>query len=562
MSYQVLARKWRPKNFSEMAGQAHIVKTLTHALEQNRLHHAYLFSGLHGTGKTSVARIFAKCLSCETGITATPCEKCQSCQEINEGRFLDLIEIDAASRTKVEDTRELLDKIQYAPTRGRFKIYLIDEVHMLSTHSFNALLKTLEEPPEHVKFLLATTEAEKLPVTVLSRCLQFNLKRLSNDVIANHLSKIASQENLPSNTEAMHLLAKAANGSVRDAMSLLDQAIAYTNSTLDENDISDMLGNVKQSLLWDLLTALQQSDSATLFKLCDEIASFAPDYRQLLAGLLNLLYDVAIAQVLPTDSAHPFSDAVLKFSQSLSADKVQQYYQIALMGHRDLISHPDPARGFTMILLQMLTEQTPTATAQTAPTTAQAAPVSSRQTSTKPAPVSTTATTTQTKPAPPAPAAAATTPRSETPPAPATPSSPAPSPRPAPPAPTPAPKTKWDEIIASLDLSGPLLTIAKQCALDKVDDDCIYLHIDPSQQALLNARFKEKLNNALSSHFNKPMKMRVDTGPLETRSPSLVENQHKQAVRDHNKAQLMADENIQELQNLFGATICDDTSEQ
>lgn len=355
MSYQVLARKWRPRVFSELVGQDHVQKALINALEHNRLHHAYLFSGTRGVGKTSIARILAKCLNCETGVTAVPCDKCSACEEITQGRFVDLVEVDAASRTKVEDTRELLDNVQYAPSRGRFKVYIIDEVHMLSNSSFNALLKTLEEPPEHVKFLLATTDPQKLPVTVLSRCLQFNLKNMPVDHIRAHLEQILSKEAIEYETDALWHIAKAADGSMRDALSLTDQAIAYSNSALTQGHVTEMLGTIDTSQTATLLEALINNDGQALINAVNTLSEHSPDFQAVLAELLATLHKVAIYQAVDGISAeNPDEQAIKAFASSMSAEQVQLYYQIALLGRKDLPIHPDMRSGFEMVLLRML----------------------------------------------------------------------------------------------------------------------------------------------------------------------------------------------------------------
>lgn len=356
MSYQVLARKWRPKIFREMVGQEHVLQALINALDHNRLHHAYLFTGTRGVGKTTIARILAKCLNCEIGVSSEPCGECSACNEIAEGRFVDLIEVDAASRTKVEDTRELLDNVQYAPTRGRYKIYLIDEVHMLSNHSFNALLKTLEEPPEHVKFLLATTDPQKLPVTILSRCLQFNLKNMSSERIVGHLQHVLSQELIPFDDASLWLLARAADGSMRDALSLTDQAISFGNGKLAEDDIVSMLGSIDQRLIHEIVAALIASDAAKILEAVKNFAEHAPDYSAALADLLAVLHRVAIAQALPSAVDNSFGDKTLivSYASQLPSEDVQLFYQTALMGRRDLPLSSDSRSGFEMTLLRML----------------------------------------------------------------------------------------------------------------------------------------------------------------------------------------------------------------
>jgi DNA polymerase-3 subunit gamma/tau len=365
MSYQVLARKWRPRNFKEMAGQGHVLKTLISALDNNRLHHAYLFTGTRGVGKTTIARILARCLNCEKGITSEPCGECSACVEINEGRFLDLIEVDAASRTKVEDTRELLENVQYAPSRGRFKVYLIDEVHMLSTHSFNALLKTLEEPPPHVKFLLATTDPQKLPVTVLSRCLQFNLKNISPERLVEHTRFILEQEKISFEEGALWQLGRAAQGSVRDCLTLLDQAISFCDGKITDAGVTEFLGNIDRSVIVRLMDALIAQDAARALGLVAEVAEHSPDFSVILRELLSWLHRLAIAQVVPDaiDNSQGDRKQVQSHAASLNAETLQLYYQIALKGKEDMPYALDPRSGLEMTLLRMLAF-TPAATAK------------------------------------------------------------------------------------------------------------------------------------------------------------------------------------------------------
>ncbi|WP_395341528.1 DNA polymerase III subunit gamma/tau [Ningiella sp. W23] len=356
MSYQVLARKWRPQTFAELVGQQHVVDAITNALENNKLHHAYLFTGTRGVGKTTIARIFSKSLNCEQGQSATPCGKCDTCLDISEGRFVDLLEIDAASRTKVEDTRDLLDNVQYKPTRGRFKVYLIDEVHMLSKHSFNALLKTLEEPPPHVKFLLATTDPQKLPVTILSRCLQFSLKALSREQIQGQLSYILSEESLAHEPEALIHIARAAAGSMRDALSLTDQAIAQGNNQVTVNTVVSMLGLLDKNQVIKLAKYVFERDGESAMKQLEEICADAPDYAQVLSQLLALIHQVALTQIVPdvckldTNSAKP----VYMLAKAVNPEHVQLLYQIALNGKRDLPYAPDALTGLQMTIMRML----------------------------------------------------------------------------------------------------------------------------------------------------------------------------------------------------------------
>lgn len=359
MSYQVLARKWRPRSFTEMVGQTHVLQALVNALDQNRLHHAYLFTGTRGVGKTTIARIFAKCLNCESGVSSQPCGQCSACTQVDAGSFIDLIEVDAASRTRVEDTRELLDNVQYAPSGGRYKVYLIDEVHMLSGHSFNALLKTLEEPPPHVKFLLATTDPQKLPVTILSRCLQFNLKAMTPERIVGHLQNVLAQEVIGFDEPALWELARAANGSMRDALSLTDQAIAYGNGQLQSDEVRTMLGTVDRSAVLLLLQRLAEGDAAALLQAVAQLSEQSPDYNDILAELITLLHRLSIAQAVPGYSdddqeGSTEADVIRSLAAQLTAEDVQLFYQVALMGRKDMPLVPDARRGLEMVLLRML----------------------------------------------------------------------------------------------------------------------------------------------------------------------------------------------------------------
>ncbi|CEP35554.1 MULTISPECIES: DNA polymerase III subunit gamma/tau [unclassified Halomonas] len=362
MSYQVLARKWRPRTFHELVGQAHVQRALVNALDQGRLHHAYLFTGTRGVGKTTLARILAKCLNCtangrgDEGITSTPCGQCDSCQAIDEGRFVDLIEVDAASRTKVEDTRELLDNVQYAPTQGRYKVYLIDEVHMLSTSSFNALLKTLEEPPPHVKFLLATTDPQKLPPTVLSRCLQFTLKHMPPERVVEHLTYVLGEEHVEFDESALWLLGKAAEGSMRDAMSLTDQAIAFGQGAVRHADVAAMLGTLDHRHILGLAEALADVDVQRLLGEVAQLAEQGPDFAAVLDELSSMLHRLAVAQMVPdaVDNSHGDRDVILQLASRFTAEDIQLYYQIGIQGRGDMVHAPDLRSALEMTLLRML----------------------------------------------------------------------------------------------------------------------------------------------------------------------------------------------------------------
>lgn len=356
MSYKVLARKWRPGSFTDVVGQEHILQSLSHALDSDRLHHALLFTGTRGVGKTTIARILAKALNCEEGISSTPCGKCSSCMAVDEGRFIDLIEVDAASRTKVDDTRELLDNVQYLPTSGRYKVYLIDEVHMLSRSSFNALLKTLEEPPDHVKFLLATTDPQKLPVTVLSRCLQFNLKRLDPDQIKSQLVRILETEKIESENEALDLLARSADGSMRDGLSLLDQAIAFGAGKVIKDDVRKMLGSIEQQYIHALIESLANNDTEAMFQAIDDAADRSPDFIMVLDEMISSFYQLSLAQMAPVIIEQRSFDRqwLEQTSNKFSAEQLQLNYQICLTGKRDLPLAPDSRTGFEMLMLRLL----------------------------------------------------------------------------------------------------------------------------------------------------------------------------------------------------------------
>jgi DNA polymerase-3 subunit gamma/tau len=537
MSYQVLARKWRPGKFAEMVGQEHVLRALINALDNERLHHAYLFTGTRGVGKTTVARIFAKSLNCESGVSAEPCGHCSACVEIDEGRFVDLIEVDAASRTKVEDTRELLDNVQYAPTRGRYKVYLVDEVHMLSAHSFNALLKTLEEPPPHVKFLLATTDPQKLPATVLSRCLQFNLKRLSPDLIVGHLEYLLKQEGIETDAVASRLLARAADGSMRDALSLMDQAIAFGGGTVREGDVRTMLGSIEQGHVIALLQALASQDGPGLLAVVDELSQQAPDYEGLLADLIHYLQQLAVAQIVPeaVDEHLDQRERVLELANRLSAEDVQLYYQIALIGRRDLMLSPDLRAGLEMILLRMLAFR-PDSVSADAASAGNGQPVA--------------AAPAVKAPAAPRPAAAHRQVRQDSPPvAP-------PSDQVAVPAvPAPATDQDWSSLVAAMRLGGVVRELAMNCCVNQRDELRWELTLDPDHQQLLSkdreARLQKSLCECLQKEILLEIKVRAGSGQTPAR-----QRQELEAARQADAiAAIETDPNVQALQEVFDATV-------
>jgi DNA polymerase-3 subunit gamma/tau len=523
MSYQVLARKWRPRNFSELVGQEHVLQALTNALDNDRLHHAYLFTGTRGVGKTTIARIFAKSLNCETGVSAKPCGECSACLEIDEGRFVDLLEVDAASRTKVEDTRELLDNVQYAPTRGRYKVYLIDEVHMLSAHSFNALLKTLEEPPPHVKFLLATTDPQKLPATVLSRCLQFNLKRLQPPMIRDYLVELLEQEKIAFEIPALQLLARAADGSMRDALCLLDQAIAYGSGAVNEADVRAMLGTIEHTYIVKIIEALASANAAKLLQAVANAAERAPDFASILDELLSLLQYIAIAQSVPeaVDENIDAQEAVLELAQKMSPEDVQLFYQIGLIGRRDLFLSPDPRGGLEMVLLRMLTFR----------------PVGSPQ-SARPAtlPTKKTAkpTTENTSPA----SDVHSTEPQQT---------------------TVSSDGDWRTLVDSLSLKGMLRELAMNCDCQSKTGTRWVLLLDEAHQQLLNSERQDRLQEALCKSLGQPIKLDIQVASKAVETPAVQQRRETDERQAQAIAEIEADPNIKALQKTFGATVHEDS---
>ncbi len=525
MSYQVLARKWRPRKFAEMVGQEHVLRALVNALDNDRLHHAYLFTGTRGVGKTTVARIFAKSLNCESGVSAEPCGSCSTCTEIDEGRFVDLIEVDAASRTKVEDTRELLDNVQYAPTRGRYKVYLVDEVHMLSAHSFNALLKTLEEPPPHVKFLLATTDPQKLPATVLSRCLQFSLKRLPAPLIEDHLQRLLKAEAVDHEQPALRLLARAADGSMRDALSLLDQAIAFGGGTVGEADMRTMLGSIERGRVIALLKALAAADAAGLLHLVDELAQQAPDYQDLLAELLSGLQQIAVAQTVveAVDENLDEREAILTLAAQMSAEDVQLYYQIGLLGRRDLPLAPDPRAGLEMLLLRMLAfrplQQAPASLAPPAGAAPDPA-AGPRRSAAAPSPVNTAA-----------------------------------SPR----APSPAHGDEWRSLVEDMRLKGMLRELAMNCAIGQREESRWTMVLDPACRQLLNQERLQRLQAALCERLQKTVQLVIEVAGQACNTPALQQRAELQMRQAAAVDTIESDPNVKAIQKAFDATLHVDT---
>jgi len=531
MNYQVLARKWRPKNFSEMVGQEHVLRALINALDNDRLHHAFLFTGTRGVGKTTIGRILAKSLNCEEGVSSKPCGVCSACQEVDEGRFIDLLEVDAASRTKVEDTRELLENVQYAPTRGRFKVYLIDEVHMLSNHSFNALLKTLEEPPPHVKFLLATTDPQKLPATILSRCLQFNLKRLSLKLIADHMQFILEQENVEFDKNAIHAIASAADGSMRDALSLLDQSIAHGGGKVSAAEVHDMLGTIEHHHVENLLRNIVSNNASGLLEEIAELAEKSPDFLTILTDMLSLLHRVAIAQMVPNaiDDALGDKELVIELAGIIPAEDVQLYYQIGLIGKRDLPLAPDMQAGLEMVLLRMLAfkpydaPKIASPNKQTSPKAVK--PEIKKQERTQHAVEENTKVT-----------------------------------APIPMQSSPAThdnygSSEWGQIVEGLGLKAVAKELAAHSVLESKEGNIFKLKLDPSFEQLCTSSAKQRLEQAVSAYLNEAITIDIAIAKPESESPAEHKQRAIQEKQDHAVDSIRQDPFIQELQEVMDADV-------
>ncbi|HEX7341786.1 MAG TPA: DNA polymerase III subunit gamma/tau [Rhodanobacteraceae bacterium] len=543
MSYQVLARKWRPRRFAELVGQEHVVRALSNALDTGRTHHAYLFTGTRGVGKTTIARIFAKSLNCERGTSAEPCGECAVCQAVDAGRFVDLLEIDAASNTGVDDVREVIENAQYAPTRGRYKVYLIDEVHMLSRNAFNALLKTLEEPPPHVKFLLATTDPQKLPATVLSRCLRFNLKRLLPEQISGQMRHILEAEGIEHDDEALAELARAADGSLRDGLSLLDQAIAYAGGALRVAETRAMLGTVERSQLFGLLQALASGDGKALMAECDHIASFAPDFVGVLDELATLLHRVQLHQLVPDYRDEcPDAQAVAELAEAMGAEDVQLCYQLATIGRRDLGLAPDMRTGFEMVLLRMLafhpsTDGAPArAVASGRGGTATSAGRATRTSA--PAPAAPVHADT-----PPAPVRSASTPAVADVPTVTTRSSDA--------------SPDWVTLIEQAGLHGPLRELAVNATLRSLDDGVLTLALDSRHANLAVEPMTGQMQDKIAIALGRPVKLRFVTVSADavTDTPAA----RARAVHDERQAEaeraIDEDPLVQAMKRDFGARV-------
>ncbi|HUX23525.1 MAG TPA: DNA polymerase III subunit gamma/tau [Burkholderiales bacterium] len=527
MSYQVLARKWRPRTFSSLVGQDHVVRALTHALEQNRLHHAYLFTGTRGVGKTTLARILAKALNCETGITATPCGICSACTEIDSGRFVDLIEIDAATNTGIDNMRELQDNAVYAPTRGRFKVFVIDEVHMLSKQAFNSMLKTFEEPPEHIKFILATTDPQKIPVTVLSRCLQFNLKQMSREAIYEHLGYILQQEKTTAEPAALRLIAHAAQGSMRDALSLLDQAIAYAGGKVSEEAVRAMLGAIDQDYLFRLLDALAQQDIKAMLAVADEMESRSLSFDSALQDLAALLHQLALAQSAPDALSQdlPERERILALARQFDAEELQLHYQIALHGRRDLPLAPDEYAGFSMSLMRMLAFRPDQAGAAAVAAPAKKKPEAvavQHAVAAAPAPVGASARS----------AAAAV---------------------------GPAFDGDWPKLANQLKVSGVARQLAQQSELRNFDGESMELGLAHSAKHLAERIYQDKLRAALQGYFGKPVALKVVIGEISGNTAAVQAQTERQARQGKALEAIRGDAFVRELMDGFDATIVGDS---
>ena len=539
MTYQVLARKWRPKTFESLVGQEHVVRALTHALTEKRLHHAYLFTGTRGVGKTTLARILAKSFNCEAGITATPCGICSACTEIDSGRFVDLLEVDAATNTKVDEMRQLLENAVYAPTRGRFKVYVIDEVHMLSNSAFNAMLKTLEEPPEHVKFILATTDPQKIPVTVLSRCLQFNLKQMTPQLIAGHLKHILGVEAISAETGALNLLSRSASGSMRDALSLLDQAIAHGAGKVEESQVRDMLGTVDLDYLFSILDHLLVGDAAGMLQVAEDMATRSLSFDEALQELASLFTRLQVAQLAPQAVVDdlPERGRILELAARLDPEFVQLGYQIAIHGRKELSLAPDEQAGFVMTLLRLHVFRPVSASdATVAKSLAQP-----KQKNVPPAselPVPNTLTQehepTPARVGPDVPTVAA----SHTPPVKMAPES-----------------GDWHDILAALKLGGMARELGQHCGLLRVESTQIFLCLSPTHRHLQIKPAQDKLQQSLSDYYGRPLQLIIELEEAAGDTPAAAAQRHKSEQHGRAVAAVEEDDFVRGVIDLFDATL-------
>jgi DNA polymerase-3 subunit gamma/tau len=543
MSYQVLARKWRPRKFAELVGQEHVVRALTNALDTGRMHHAYLFTGTRGVGKTTIARIFAKSLNCERGQSADPCGECSVCTAVDEGRFVDLLEIDAASNTGVDDVREVIENAQYAPSRGRFKVYLVDEVHMLSKNAFNALLKTLEEPPPHVKFLLATTDPQKLPVTVLSRCLKFNLKRLLPEQISGQMRHILAAENIAYEDSAIGELARAADGSLRDGLSLLDQAIAYGGGALHADDVRTMLGSVARGQVLGVLDALAAGDGERLLVECTQIASYSPDFGGVLDDIASVLHRLQLIQLIPgyrPDEGGDDDSALAALAERITPEDVQLYYQIATSGRRDLSLAPDARTGFEMALLRMLAFRP--GDGAPAARTERLTPAPSRPAAPTPAPARPAAVPERQHESPsPSRAAPASTPTV---------------------AATPIPRDEnglpdWETLIERAGLRGPFGLLAQNAVLRERDGQILVLALQPAHMSLAVEPMVSQMEERISQALGERIRLRFvnSSQAAAAQTPAARAAQARDAAQAAAEQAIEGDPLVQSLKREFGARV-------
>ena len=521
MSYQVLARKWRPRSFSTLVGQEHVVRALTHALAEKRLHHAYLFTGTRGVGKTTIARILAKSLNCESGITATPCGQCSACQEIDSGRFVDLLEVDAATNTKVDEMRQLLESAIYAPTRGRFKVYVIDEVHMLSNSAFNAMLKTLEEPPEHVKFILATTDPQKIPVTVLSRCLQFNLKQMAPAAIAGHLSHVLQAEGVVFDSPSLGLIARSAAGSMRDALSLLDQAIAHGAGRIEENQVRSMLGTVDLDFLFNILEAVQEGDAEDLLRISADMSARSLSFGAALQELATLLTRIQIAQTVPAaiDDDEPERKRLLSLAAKFSPEFVQLAYQIVLHGRSDLILSPDEYSGFIMTLLRLHGFRPESVSDVVASINL------GRQQVSKIIQPSFVALS----------ESIPTVPRARS--------------------VAPCVVDDWHAMVNELQISGLARELAQHCELRELNESDCLLRLAPGHGHLQMKPSPEKLQIALSEYVGRPLIIRFETGKTEADTPAATAGRERRECQERAISSIEQDSFVRDVIETFDASL-------
>jgi DNA polymerase III subunit gamma/tau len=515
MTYQVLARKWRPRSFADMVGQGHVLAVLKNALDGDRLHHAYLFTGTRGVGKTTLARILAKCLNCEQGVSSQPCGSCSACVSIDQGRFVDLIEVDAASRAKVEETRDLMDNVQYAPSSGRYKVYLIDEVHMFSNHSFNALLKTLEEPPPHVKFLLATTEPKKLPVTILSRCLQFNLKQLTREQITGQLRKITDKESVAADENSLRLIASGANGSMRDALSLLDQAISFGDGELKENDVREMLGTIDSNKLIVLYESLLAGNAGEMINCINKMDEHSPDYDAVLVEILSDLHDMAICQVLGDEVIEDIKPELRQLADRFDKEDIQLYYQIAMAGRRDLQLAPEPRSGFEMTMIRMVAFKPGDITVGSGNLEKTNKPVmdDKKQTSKPVAAEISDSYTGQ----------------------------------------------DWKSLIDDMALTGLVKELAGNCILKEHTTDKIHLVLQPSQEHLLKTIQRERLQNVINERFGEGIRLVITVEETASETPKQAQQRSDDVKAEQAVSGFKEDPAVKEIIDTFDAKLEEDS---